>query len=151
MVLNFNAKFYQSFVIKNNLWNIETPFLKSILKKCSHFCHSFANVSGLVSHFFLHNHVTVTWPLSNFCSSNKNGFFFWEIIHSISLFLRFHRHYLLLCNIWWIICKHFILKSISFCWSENFRGRKRHSLATICIFGNRQQEVLIATPYTHIY
>ena len=78
-------------VIKNDLWNIETLFSKSILKKCPHFCHSFSNVSGLLSHSFLQNHVAATLPFLNLCSSNKEWFFFWEIVQSISLFLKFLR------------------------------------------------------------
>ena len=60
---------------------------KGIPKKCSRFCHSFSNVSGLLSHSFLHNHIAATLLFLNFCSSE--WFFFWEIVQSISLFLKF--------------------------------------------------------------
>ena len=58
-------------VVKNALLNIETLFLKSVLKKRSHVCHLFANVSGILSHRFLYNHIAATLLILSFCSSNK--------------------------------------------------------------------------------
>ena len=37
--------------------------------------------------YFLYNHIAATLPFLNFCSSE--WFFFWEIVQSISLFLKF--------------------------------------------------------------
>ena len=53
------------------------------------FCNSFPNVSGLLSHSFLHNHIAAILPFLNFCSSE--WFFFREIVQSVLLFLKFLR------------------------------------------------------------
>ena len=77
-----------SFSVRKNQFYITTPAtLKGILKTCSRFCHSFSNFSGLLSHSFLYNHIAATLPFLNFCSSE--WFFFWEIVQTISLFLKF--------------------------------------------------------------
>ena len=93
--------------------------------------------------YFLYNHIAATLPFLNFCSSE--WFFFWEIVQPISLFLKFRGR-----NFHVTPKKSFTSKSI-FCWSKNFRGRKKHPPATICIFGNRQQDILNATPNIHTY
>ena len=63
--------------------------LKSILKKCSRFCHSFSNVSGFLSLSFLHNHIAATLPFFLFFFCSSEWLFFWEIVQSVSLFLKF--------------------------------------------------------------
>ena len=62
---------YQS--LKTN-FILTTRATKSILKKCSRFCHSFSNVSGFLSHSFLHNHIAATLSFFFFFLQLKMAF-----------------------------------------------------------------------------
>ena len=69
----------------------QNTFLKKVFLRSAHIF--VIHLQIFLSHSFLHNHVAATLHLLTFCSSNKEWFFFWEREQSISLFLKFLRHY----------------------------------------------------------